>query len=136
MGHLEKRAWRAFRDLVHGFLGNVRAPNYQELVANMISAFHAMGCRMSLKVHYLHSHLDFFRDNLGHVSEEHGERFHQDILLMEQRYKGHIGFSHDGGLCLVFGKAKSRWIQAQSSLFSAFLRVNTGTNNYVFRRLY
>lgn len=89
MGPLEKRAWRAFRDVVNGFLGNVRAPNYQELVANMISAFHAMGCRMSLKVHYLHSHLDFFRDNLGHVSEEHGERFHQDILVMEQRYKGH-----------------------------------------------
>ena len=86
---LEKRAWRAFRDVVNGFLGNVRAPNYQELVANMISAFHAMGCRMSLKVHYLHSHLNFFRDILGHISEEHGERFHQDILVMEQRYKGH-----------------------------------------------
>ena len=57
---LEKRAWRAFRGVVNEFLGNVQAPNYQELVANMISAFHAMGCRMALKVHYLQSHLDFF----------------------------------------------------------------------------
>ena len=60
MDPLKKRAWRAFTDVVNGFLGNVRAPNCQELVANMISGFHAMSCRMSLKVHYLHSHLDFF----------------------------------------------------------------------------
>ena len=38
---------------------------------------------MSVKLHYLHSHLDFFRENLGDVSEKHGEWFHQDILTME-----------------------------------------------------
>jgi hypothetical protein len=43
---------------------------------------------MSIKVHFLHSHLDFFRDNLGAVSEEHGARFHQDIQMMEKRYEG------------------------------------------------
>ncbi|GBP90238.1 hypothetical protein EVAR_100685_1 [Eumeta japonica] len=30
---------------------------------------------MSLKIHFLHSHLDFFPQNLGAVSDEHGERF-------------------------------------------------------------
>jgi hypothetical protein len=43
---------------------------------------------MSIKVYFLHSHLDFFRSNLGAVSEESGERFHQDILVMEKRYQG------------------------------------------------
>ncbi|UYV79714.1 hypothetical protein LAZ67_18000389 [Cordylochernes scorpioides] len=43
---------------------------------------------MSLKIHFLHSHLDFFPDNLGAVSDEHGERFHQDISSMEKRYQG------------------------------------------------
>ena len=43
---------------------------------------------MSLKIHLLDSHLDFFPDNLGNVSDEHGERFHQDISLMESRYQG------------------------------------------------
>ena len=47
-----------------------------------------MGSRFLLKVCYLHSHLDFFRENLGDVSEEHGERFHQDIQTMERRYQG------------------------------------------------
>ncbi|XP_076659865.1 uncharacterized protein LOC143363151 [Halictus rubicundus] len=47
-----------------------------------------LGCNMSLKMHFLHSHLDFFPANLGDVSDEHGERFHQDISTMEKRYKG------------------------------------------------
>ena len=54
----------------------------------MINSYEKLGCRMSLKLHFLHSHLDFFRDNLGNVSEEHGERFHQDIQVMEKRYQG------------------------------------------------
>ena len=29
--------------------------------------------------------LDFFPENLGEVSDEHGERFHQDTVLMEKR---------------------------------------------------
>ena len=43
---------------------------------------------MSLKMHFLHSHIDFFPENLGAVSDEHGERFHQDISVMESRYQG------------------------------------------------
>jgi len=30
----------------------------------------------------------FFPENLGEVSDEHGERFHQDILAIEKRYQG------------------------------------------------
>jgi hypothetical protein len=43
---------------------------------------------MSLKIHSLHSHLDFFPDNFGAVSDEHGESFNQEISSMEKRYKG------------------------------------------------
>ena len=43
---------------------------------------------MSIKLHNLHSHLDKFPDNLGDVSEEKGEKFHQDIKVMEDRYQG------------------------------------------------
>lgn len=43
---------------------------------------------MSLKIHFLHSHLDFFPDNLGDVSDEHGERFHQQMKEIEHRYQG------------------------------------------------
>ncbi|GBO98442.1 hypothetical protein EVAR_71737_1 [Eumeta japonica] len=33
-------------------------------------------------------HLDYFLENLGDVSEEQGERFHQDTKVMEKRYQG------------------------------------------------
>ncbi|GBN41206.1 hypothetical protein AVEN_65472-1 [Araneus ventricosus] len=46
------------------------------------------GCNMSLKIHFLDSHLYFFPDNCGQVSDEQGERFHQDIANMEKRYQG------------------------------------------------
>jgi hypothetical protein len=45
---------------------------------------------MSLKVHFLNAHLDYFPENLGAVSEEQGERFHQDIKEMETRHQGRL----------------------------------------------
>jgi len=38
-------------------------------------------------MHFLFSHLDFFPLNCGAVSNKHGERFHEDILVVEHRYK-------------------------------------------------
>ena len=43
---------------------------------------------MSIKVHFLHSHLDCFPENLGALSDELRERFHQDVKEMEERYQG------------------------------------------------
>ena len=40
---------------------------------------------MPLKVHFLASHLNFLHRNLEDVSYEHGERFHQDIAVFEER---------------------------------------------------
>lgn len=38
---------------------------------------------MNVKMDFLHSHLDYF---LGILSEEHGERFRQDIKEVERGY--------------------------------------------------
>ncbi|GBL78220.1 hypothetical protein AVEN_42782-1 [Araneus ventricosus] len=43
---------------------------------------------MSLEVHLLDLHLVYFSENLGAVSEEQDERFHQDIKEMERLYQG------------------------------------------------
>ena len=43
---------------------------------------------MSIKVHFLFSHLDQFPDNLGDHSDEQGERFHQDLKVKEDWYMG------------------------------------------------
>ena len=85
---LERNGWQAFRMIVEGFLENYRRDDYTIVVSNLIESYEKLGCRMSLKLHFLHSHLDFFRDNLGNVSEEHGERFYQDIQVIKKRYHG------------------------------------------------
>jgi hypothetical protein len=54
---------------------------------------------MSLKVHLLDSHLDFLPENLGAVSDEHGERFDHDIYNMEKRYQGKWSLSMLADYC-------------------------------------
>ena len=85
---VEAGAWEAFSNVVHKFLGNKRADNYIELVEELLLSLQDLGCQMSIKVHYLHSHLSEFPANLGDVSEEQGQRFHQDVKVMEERYQG------------------------------------------------
>lgn len=88
MNEIEKISWMSFVEVIKNFLGNHKSENYIELVNIMLSNFKSLGCNMSIKVHYLHSHLDNFLGNLGDTSEEQGERFHQDIKTMEARYQG------------------------------------------------
>ena len=54
----------------------------------MLKDFKKLGANMSIKLHYLHSHMEKFPENLGDFSEEQGERAHQDLKTMEHRYQG------------------------------------------------
>ena len=84
----EKVAWQFFEKVLNGFLGNFKSANFRELVQDLVDSYEQLGCSMSLKMHFLFSQLDFFPLNCGDVSDKHGEHFHQDILMMEHRYKG------------------------------------------------
>ena len=57
----EPRAWEVFKSVCSGL------PDYQACIEK---SYEDMGCRMSLKIHFLHSHLNFFLPNLGTVSDE------------------------------------------------------------------
>ena len=69
------KAWKEFSKVVHNFLGNEKADNYIELVQELLLSLQDLGCRMSIKVHYLHRHLSEFPTNLGDVGEKQGKRF-------------------------------------------------------------
>lgn len=84
----ELNAWLAFKSIVTNFLGNHRSPEYERVVEELLQSFQTLGARMSIKMHFLSSHLDYFPNNCGDLSEEQGERFHQDIRVMEERYQG------------------------------------------------
>jgi hypothetical protein len=70
------RNMASIKNVTKSFLGNHKAENYNEIVSDLLMAYKAIACNMSPKVHFLDSHLDFFPENLGAVSDEHGERFH------------------------------------------------------------
>jgi hypothetical protein len=57
-GH-EKPAKDSFKFVVKGFLGNRGAQNYEELVNNFLQSYQKLRCNVSLKIHFLHSNLDF-----------------------------------------------------------------------------
>ncbi|GBO18575.1 hypothetical protein AVEN_119415-1 [Araneus ventricosus] len=80
-----RKAWESFKLVIISFLGNEKDPNYKSIVEEMIKNFKILGCIMSLKVHFLDSHLDYFPENLGAVCEEQGERFYRDVKEMERR---------------------------------------------------
>jgi hypothetical protein len=88
MTEIEEDAWNAFKEVVKKFLGNIKYPLCKDIIGNMLDKFKILGCNMSLKLHFVASHLDYFPPNLGAVSEEQVERFHQDVKVVEQGYPG------------------------------------------------
>ncbi|KYN01405.1 hypothetical protein ALC62_07798 [Cyphomyrmex costatus] len=85
---VERRAWKSFIALCEKFLRNNKSPDHVAVVHEFMSAYEKMDCNMSIKIHFLHSHLDFFPENLGQLSDEQGERFHQEIRTIEERFHG------------------------------------------------
>ena len=93
---VERRAWKSFVSVVEGFFRNHKEDNFRNIVEELVDAYEKMGCRMSLKLHVLHSHIDEFKDNMGDYSEEQGERFYQDVKSFEDCYKSQYNESMMG----------------------------------------
>ena len=85
----ELRAWEAFKSVCRGFLDNTQVPDYQECIEKLsVIWVYDMRCQTSLKIHFLHSYLNFFPLNLAAVSDKRGERLHQYITKIESNYQG------------------------------------------------
>ncbi|KAK3878535.1 hypothetical protein Pcinc_016834 [Petrolisthes cinctipes] len=80
---IELSAWLCLKSVIGNFLGNHRSLEYEKTVDELMESV-----RMSVKMHFLRSHLDFFSNNCGDFSEEQGERFHKGIRVMEECYQG------------------------------------------------
>ena len=87
---LEKKAWNQFCWVVENFFGNCKSSSYASIIQDFLSSYKNLGARMSLKIHFLHSHLHFFPPNMGEISDELGKCFHQDIKVLENFYQGRI----------------------------------------------
>jgi len=63
----EMRVWNDFGLVTTKCLGHNKADNYNEHVENFMLSYQQLGCNISLKMHFLLSHLDcLFRKNVGY----------------------------------------------------------------------
>lgn len=83
---LEKRAWVSFKSVSNDFQGLDKSEDQQEILNKLISGFEKVNCNKSIKLHFRHLHVDVFPSNLGEVNGEHGKRFYQYIVIMQERY--------------------------------------------------
>ena len=80
--HINK-AWVTLKDIIKYFLCNQRSNNYFEMISELLHCLEELGARMSIKIQFLSTHLNYFPNNCGDYSEKQGDRFHQDIATME-----------------------------------------------------
>ena len=119
----EKAAWTSFKLVATGFLGNTKDPNCTTIITDMLDNFKKLGCNMSIKVHFLHSHLDYIHANLGDVSEEQGERFHQDIKDMGRRYQGRWNVNMIADYCWMLKRGDPERVHSRKSNKRSFDRM-------------
>jgi len=79
LNETERNAWLSFKRICKDILGNHKAANYQDVMQYLLISYKAVGWNMSLKIHFLESHLDFFPENLSEVSDKHSQDFTQTL---------------------------------------------------------
>ena len=58
-------------EMIQRFLGNFKDENYNDLVQNCLNSLHNLGCNMSIKVHFLFSHIsDSFLISCDHTVQK------------------------------------------------------------------
>ena len=85
-------------------LGNRKNPDNENIMKDTLNNFYKLGCNMSIKLHYMHSQIDFFLENLGAVSEGQGERFHLNIMIMESKNQGRWNTNIMADYCWILKK--------------------------------
>ncbi|KAJ8666092.1 hypothetical protein QAD02_007754 [Eretmocerus hayati] len=97
---IERDTWKPVKDVITNFSSNKKSDEYKELIGIMLNNFCKMKVNMSLKILKLDCYLDFLPENLGAVSDDEvGERFHQDIAVLESRYNSHRGINMLADYC-------------------------------------
>ena len=119
----EIQAWISLKSVIQNFLGNNRGPEYEEIVDVLMNNFRILGSRMSIKMNFLNSHLDYFPSNCGDYSEEQGERVHQDISTMEEIYQGRMDVNMCADYCCSLMRDKPSHEYNRKAIKKPFINV-------------
>lgn len=85
---LELPIQNTFNCVCENLLGNKKALDCKGGIKALWKCYSANGSHVSLRVHFLDSHQDFFADNHRVVFDERGKKIPQVINAMEKRYQG------------------------------------------------
>jgi len=83
---MELVAWDCVKAVIDNVFGIHRSENWRILIEDMLTAFHRLNVQMSLKINFLHYHVEKFAVQSPSESDEHGERFHQETARLEHWY--------------------------------------------------
>ena len=65
----EKRAALRIKSIVENFLGKRRGARFESVVRELLNSFQSLSARMSFKIHFLNSHLNYFPEKCDDYSE-------------------------------------------------------------------
>ena len=88
LSEAELSTWLSLKSVVTNILRHHWRAEYEKEIEELQKSYRQLGTRMSIKLHFLRSRLEDFPKNCRDLSEEQGERFHQDIHIMEEHYQG------------------------------------------------
>lgn len=97
MNHIVKSLGRD-RDCFSDICQKFHQLTIEKIIAGIFGGlqFKNMGCNMSIKLHFHHSHSDKFSENLGDMRENQGGSMYQDLRVMEEFYYiMSLGYEHD-----------------------------------------
>ena len=80
-----RNAWLSFKRICKDLLGNHKAANCQDVVQDLLTLYKAVGCNMSLKIHFLESHLAFFFQKISAKSVTNTVEYFTKTLWLWKR---------------------------------------------------
>ena len=66
----ELSAWQSLKSVVKNLLGNYQSTEYEKEIGELLKSFCQLRALMSIKLHFLRSHLNYFPKNSGDLSEK------------------------------------------------------------------
>ena len=72
LSEAEQSAWQSLKSIITNFLGIHRSAGYFKEFEELLKSFRQLRAQMSVKLHCLRSHFDYFPKNCRDLSEKKG----------------------------------------------------------------
>ena len=113
-------AWLSFKRICKDFLGSHKAANCQDVVQDLLTSYKTMGSNMSLKIHFLESHLNFFPQKISAKSVTNTVKYFTKTFWLWKSGTKASGLQYVGRL-LVDTEEGCIWSQLPAKVISLYI---------------